>query len=125
MVSGKGGRQLNNDLATRRSGREAGTDPGRGVNRPGRGVATTEGRRADVVELELDGITKVLHQYAIALHRMSTEVLDTMFGQEFFPSGAVDDAALVPRILRASTQMDAMGLWRPPVGPFRTGLCAP
>ena len=38
----------------------------------------------------------VLNQYVIALHRMSTEVLQSVFGQEFFPSRAVDDAAPVP-----------------------------
>ena len=54
----------------------------------------------------------VLHQYAISLHRMSTEVLHSMFGREYFPSGAVDDAAPVPHVLRASTQMAAIGLWR-------------
>ena len=63
----------------------------------------------------------VLHQYAISLHRMSTEVLNSLFGREYFPSGAVDDAAPVPRVLRASTQMAAMGLWSPPVGPGGTG----
>ena len=34
--------------------------------------------------LMLSNLT-VVHQYAIALHRMSTEVLHTVFGQEFFP----------------------------------------
>ena len=38
----------------------------------------------------------VLHQDAIALHRVSTELLNSMFGLEFFPSGAVNDAAPVP-----------------------------
>ena len=38
----------------------------------------------------------VLHQYAIALHRMSTEALHSVFGWEFFPSGAVNEAAPVP-----------------------------
>ena len=52
---------------------------------------------------------------------MSTEVLDSVFGREFFPSGVVDDAAPVPRVLWASTQMAAMGLWRPPVGPGGPG----
>ena len=28
----------------------------------------------------------VLHQYAIALHQMSTEVFHSMFGREFFPA---------------------------------------
>ena len=59
----------------------------------------------------------VLDQYAIALYRMSTEVLHSLFGLEFFPSGAVNDAAPVPRVLWTSTHMAAMGLWRPPVGP--------
>ena len=58
----------------------------------------------------------VLHQYAIALHLMLTEVLHSVFGREFFPSGAVNDAAPVPRVLRVSTHMAAMSLWRPPVG---------
>ena len=63
----------------------------------------------------------VLHPYAIALHRMSTEVLHTVFGRELLPSGAVEDAAPVPRVLRASTQTAAMGLWRPPVSPVGPG----
>ena len=50
----------------------------------------------------------VLSQYVTSLHRMSTEVM-----HGFFPSGAVDDAAPVPRVHRAATQMAAMGLWRP------------
>ena len=41
----------------------------------------------------------VLHQYAIALHQMSTEVLHSVFGREFFPSGAVNDVAPCPACL--------------------------
>ena len=67
----------------------------------------------------------VLHQYAIAVHRMSTEVLHGVFGREFFPSGAVNDAASVPRVFRALTHMAVMGLWRPPVGPEGPGLESP
>ena len=63
----------------------------------------------------------VLNLYVIALHRMSTEVLQRVFGQEYFPARAVDYAAPVPRVLRASTQMATMGLWRPPVGPGGPG----
>ena len=63
----------------------------------------------------------VLHQHAIALHRMSMEVLHTVFGRELFPSGAVEDAAPVPRVLSVSIQMAAMGLWRLPVGPVGPG----
>ena len=58
----------------------------------------------------------------MSLHRMSTEVLQLVFGQEFFPSHAVDDEAPVPRVHRAATQMAAMGLWRPPIGPGGPGL---
>ena len=71
--------------------------------------------------LLLSNIT-VLHQYAISLHRTSTELLHSVFGREFFPSGAVNEAAPVPRVLRASVHMVAMGLWRPPVGPGGPGL---
>ena len=44
-----------------------------------------------------------------------------MFGREFFPLGAVDDAAPVSRVHQASTQMVAMGPWRPPVSPGGPG----
>ena len=40
----------------------------------------------------------VLHQYAIAIPRMSTEVLHSVFGRELFPSGAVNDVVPVPRV---------------------------
>ena len=53
----------------------------------------------------------VLHQYAIALHRTTTEVLHYVFGREFFPSRVVNDGVPVPRVLRASTHMEAMGIW--------------
>ena len=66
------------------------------LGHPTSAIATTEGHRGHVVEL--DG----LHLYAIALNCMSTEVMHTVFGHELFPSGAVDDAAaLVPHVLRA------------------------
>ena len=43
------------------------------------------------------------------------------FGQDYFPTRAVDDAASVPRIHRAAIHMAAMGLWRPPCGPGGPG----
>ena len=66
----------------------------------------------------------VLHQYAISLHRMSTKVIHSMFGREFFPSCAINDAASVPLVLRTSSvHMAAIGLWRPPaVVPGGPGL---
>ena len=52
----------------------------------------------------------VLNQYVVALHRMSTEALQCVFGQEYFRLQAVYDAAPVPRVLWASTQMAAIRL---------------
>ena len=72
------------------------------------------------VQLQRDAVLMaskltVLNQYVVALHRMSTEVLQC----EHFPSRAVDDAAPVPRILWASTQMAAMGIWHPCLALYR------
>ena len=64
----------------------------------------------------------VLSQYVTSLHRMSTMVMQSVFGQEFFPSQSIDDAAPVPRVHRAFTQMATMGLWRPPVSPGGPGV---
>ena len=46
---------------------------------------------------------------------MSTEVMQLVFGRGFLPLQAIDYAVPVPRVHRASTQMAAMGLWRPPI----------
>ena len=64
----------------------------------------------------------VLSQYVTSLHRMSTEVMLSVYGREYFPSQSIDDAAPVPRVNRAYTQMAAMGLWRPPISPGGPGL---
>ena len=64
----------------------------------------------------------VMQQYAISLHRTASDILQSVFGQQFFPSAAVNAAAPVPRVLRASTHLAAMGLWRPPNGPGGPGL---
>ena len=71
--------------------------------------------------LMLSNLT-VLHQYAIMLRWMSTEVLHSVFGRGVLPFGEVNDTAPVPHVLWASTHMAAMGLWRPPVGPGGPGL---
>ena len=57
----------------------------------------------------------VLSQYVTSLHRMLMEVMQSVFGR--FPSRAIDEAAPVPRVHRASTQMAAMGIWHPPISP--------
>ena len=64
----------------------------------------------------------VLSQYVTSLHQISTEVLQLVFGQELFPSHAIDDAAPVLRVHRVATQMAAMGLWSPPIGTHGTLL---
>ena len=64
----------------------------------------------------------VLHQYVTSLHRMSTEMMQSVFGRGFFPFQLIDDAAPVPRVHHAFTQMAAMGLWRPPNSPGDPGL---
>ena len=64
----------------------------------------------------------VLHQCTISLHQTSTDALHSVFGREFFSSGAVNEAAPVPCVLRASVHMAAMGLWRPPVALGGPGL---
>ena len=64
----------------------------------------------------------VLSQYVTSLHRMSTEVMQSVFGREYFPSQSINDAAPVPQVNRTFTQMAAMGLWRQPIGPGGPGL---
>ena len=66
--------------------------------------------------LMLSNLT-VMQQYAINLNRTASDILQSVFGRHFLPSAAVNAAALVPRVLRASTHMAAMGLWRPPNAP--------
>ena len=51
----------------------------------------------------------ILNQYVMALHRMSLEVLQSVLGHDEFPTRAVEDAAPVPRVHRASIHMAAMG----------------
>ena len=53
---------------------------------------------------------------------MSTEVMQLVFGHGFFSSDAVDDAAPMPWVHRAATQMAAMGVWHPPIGLGGPGL---
>ena len=52
---------------------------------------------------------------------MSSEVMRLAFGQEMFPSVAVQAISPSPRVHRAAHYMAAMGLWRPPGGPGAPG----
>ena len=65
---------------------------------------------------------KITVQYVTSLHQMSTEVMQSVFGREYFPSQSINDAAPVPWVNRAFTQMAAMGLWCPPISPGGPGL---
>ena len=66
----------------------------------------------------------VLQQYDLSLHHKASDILQSVFGWNYFPSAAVHGAAPVPRVRRASSHMADLGLWRPPNGPGRPGLQA-
>ena len=85
-------------------------------------VMTRQDMLHAALQLQRNASLTVLHQYAISLHRAASEILHSVFGQEFFQSTAVNDAAPVPPVLRASAHLAAMSLWRPPVGPGGPGL---
>ena len=71
---------------------------------------------------------KVLGQFVTSLNWMSSEVMCLAFGQEPYPSEAIQSVAPSPRVRRAAHYMAAMGLWRPPgsqgaPGPLPTSSC--
>ena len=55
----------------------------------------------------------ILDQYVLCLQGMATKLLELTCGRPDFPSAAVDAAVPLPQVPRASTHMEAMGLWRP------------
>ena len=64
----------------------------------------------------------VLQQYTLSLHGTASDLLQLVFGWNYFPSTGVYDVVPVPRVRRASTHMAAMGLWHPLLGPGGPGL---
>ena len=64
---------------------------------------------------------QVLGQFVTSLNRMSSEVMRLAFGQEQYPSAAVQAVSPSPRVHRATHYMMAMGLWRLPGGPGAPG----
>ena len=71
---------------------------------------------------------QVLGQFVTSLNRMSSEVMRLAFGQEQYPSEAIQSVAPSPRAQRAAHYMAAMGLWRPhgsqgAPGPLLTSSC--
>ena len=72
------------------------------------------------VELMMSNL-QVLGQFAMSLNHMSSEVMRLAFGQERFPSDAVQAVSPSPRICRAAYYIAAMGLWCPPGGPGAPG----
>ena len=64
---------------------------------------------------------QVLGQFVTSLNRKSSEVMGLAFGQEVFPSDAVQAISPSPRVHRAAHYMAAVGLWRPPGGPGAPG----
>ena len=64
---------------------------------------------------------QVLGQFVTSLNRMSSEVMRLAFGQEQYPSEAIQSVAPSPRARRVAHNMAAMGLWRPPGSPAAPG----
>ena len=60
---------------------------------------------------------QVVGEFVTSLNRMSSEVMRLAFGEESFPSDAMNAVSLVPRAHCAAHYMALMGLWRPPGGP--------
>ena len=57
---------------------------------------------------------QVLGQFMTSLNWMSSEVMRLAFGQEQYPSAAIQAMSPSPRARWAAHYMAAMGLWRPP-----------
>ena len=64
---------------------------------------------------------QVLGQFVTSLNRMSSEVMRLAFGQEQYPSAAIQAVSPSPRVRRAAHYMTAMGLWCPMGGPGTPG----
>ena len=60
---------------------------------------------------------QVLGQFVTSLNQMSSELMCMAFGQEQYPSAAVQAVSPSSHVRRAAHYMTAMGLWRPPGGP--------
>ena len=60
---------------------------------------------------------QVLSQFVTSLNRMSSEVMRLAFGQEQYPSAAVQAVSPSPRVRREAHYMTALELWRPTGGP--------
>ena len=55
---------------------------------------------------------QVLDHFVTSLNQMSSEVMRLAFGQEWYPSAAVQAVSPSPHARRAAHYMKAMGLWR-------------
>ena len=58
----------------------------------------------------------VLDQYVLCLQGTATKLLELTVGHHDFPSAALESAAPVSRVGRASFHIEPMGLWRSPLG---------
>ena len=82
---------------------------------PGHWVQTMEREEAVTAALQLqhDANRQVLGQFVTSLNRMSSEVMRFAFGQEVFPSVAVQAISPSIQVHRVAHYMAAMGLWCP------------
>ena len=67
----------------------------------------------------------MLDQYALALHGTASKILQRTIGGSPYPRAEVAAEAQGPRARRALVHMEALGLWRPSMGPmqFETPYC--
>ena len=64
---------------------------------------------------------QILSQFAMSLHRMSSEMMVLGVGQMVFLQAEIANLSPAPRAARAAKYMSAMGLWRPQTGPGDPG----
>ena len=64
---------------------------------------------------------QIMSQFAMSLHRMSSEMMVLGIGQMVFPQAEVADLSPAPRTPRAAKYMSAMGMWHPQTGPGDPG----
>ena len=61
----------------------------------------------------------VLDQYALALQKAASRIIDNCLGPCVYPAAEIATGALGPRVRRATIQMEGRDLWRPSLDPLR------
>ena len=74
-------------------------------------------------EQAVSAALQLQHDAGLMMNRMSSEVMRLAFGQEQYPSEAIQSVIPSPRARRAAHYMAAMGLWRPHGSQGAPGPC--